>query len=156
MAQDLFEFIENLFIKKTIVTSKNDFREQYMAVKFLSLSPVTFIVADEANRLMAKIPPWATNMYLFVNAPHRRPPKMAYPKKGDPTEKTYPKEVLEKVANKYCCTIDNATQILKILNKQDPTLLEAFGVELTEEKADKENDGKNKNRRLPKQRGKAR
>lgn len=155
MAQELFEFIENLFIKKVAVNSKNDFREQYMTIKFLSLYPGTFIVADEANRLMTKIPPWATNIYLFVNTPHKRPPKMVYPKKGECAEKTYPKEILGKLANKYCCTEENAVQILKILDRQDPSLLEVFGIEL-ERKADKENNDKNKNRRLPKQRSKTR
>ena len=98
-----------------------------MTIKFLSLYPGTFIVAAKANLLSAKIPYWATNMFLFHSIAKQRPPRLAYPKKTE-KEKTWPKEALQKVSQRYCCSSEHAVQILTIMEKQNPNILEALGV----------------------------
>jgi hypothetical protein len=121
-----------------------------MAIKFLSLYPGAFVVADEANRLMAKIPPWATNMYLFYSIDKQRPPRIAYPKKETP-KKSFPKEMLSKIMGKFCCTEEEAFQTLCILEKINPLLLEALGIDTkTKAKMKGGNNSGKKNRRISK------
>jgi hypothetical protein len=150
MVIELFEFIENLFTKRQPVDSKTVFKEQYMVTKFLSLYPGTFTVAGLANRLSCKIPGWATNMFLFHTIKKQRAPHFQYPK-GAEKEKKYPPEALQKICGKFCCSTEHAIQIIKILEKKDPQILESLGISPEGEKK----SASKKNRKLPQPRGKA-
>ena len=147
MAEDLFEFLNNLFSKGTKVDSNTNFKDQYMAVKFLSLYPGAFLVAEEANRLMGKMPGSATNLFLFHSIGKQRPPRITYPKK-DVEEKRFPKEMIHKMASRLCCSEQEAIQTLQILEKIDPLLLEDLGVDMKSKLKGKTKDVKHK--RLPK------
>lgn len=127
MQQDLFSFIDNLFRKKLTVDSKDQFREQFMTIKFLSLYPGTSAVANEANRLSAKIPAWATNMFLFHTIKKQKPPHFQYPK-GAEKEKKWPPEAIQKICSKFCCSTEHAVQILNILETKDKKILESLGI----------------------------
>lgn len=134
MATELFEAIENFFTKREPVTVISDFKDIYMAVKFLSLHPASFFEAAEANRLSTKIPNWATSCYLFHTIPKGRQPRINYPKKD--SEKLWPKELIEAVCNHFHCKEHHANQIIGILNKQDPSIIESLGVEVKKSGSD--------------------
>jgi hypothetical protein len=127
MSTDLFEFIENCFTKDEPVLPDTGFKDIYMAIKFLSLYPGTFIIAQEANRFATKIPNWAVACYLYHSIPKGRPPKFAYPKAP---EREWPKEILSAVIKNFNCSPDHAGQIIAILNKKDPAIIESMGVEV--------------------------
>jgi len=148
MATELFPFLENLFRKSQVIDSKYDFKETYMAIKFLSLYPGTSDLANEANRLSCKLPGWAVNMFLFFSIPKQKPPHFQYPKKEE-SQKKWPKEAILKIAQKYCCSTEHAIQYLNILEKKDPGILESLGIP---PEGEKKNGGKD--RKLPKQKRK--
>lgn len=127
MQFDLFQFIDNLFQKKELIDSKVPYKETYMTIKFLSLYPGTFMTAAEANLLSAKIPYWATNMFLFNTVAKQRAPRMAYPKKEN-KGKVWPTEAIQKVTRRYCCSTEHATQILSIMERRNPNVLESLGI----------------------------
>lgn len=124
----LFDFVENCFNKQTPIASSFQFKEVYMAIKFLSLHPSSFLDAVEANRLSMNLPDWATCMFLFHSVPKGRAPKIIYPKKNKSEE--WPKELVEKVVEHFLCSSDHAIQILSILKKQNPSAIESMGVEV--------------------------
>jgi hypothetical protein len=126
-ADQLFDFLENLFKKKVPVTPNTPFKDQYMAVKFLSLYPGTFMEAVEANRFSTKIPGWATNCFLYATVRKQRAPRFHYPKNEDKA-KQWPKEAIKKVSGKFCCSDFHASQILDIMEKQNPKVLDVLGV----------------------------
>jgi len=128
MATELFEAIENFFTKRDPVTTATDFKEIYMAIKFLSLHPSSFSAAVEANRLSTKIPNWATNCFLFYSIPKGKQPRIAYPKSEK--ENIWPKELIDKVCENFQCAPHHACQIIEILNKIDPLIIESMGVEV--------------------------
>lgn len=127
MPTELFPFLENLFTKREPITSKTQFKETFMAIKFLSLYPGSFSLAVKANCLMMKLPDWAINSFLFQLTPKQRPPRLHYPK-GAEKQKTWPKEALHKIIQKYCCSEDHAVQILNILSLKDDKILETIGI----------------------------
>lgn len=127
MQFDLFQFIDNLFQKKELINSKVPYKETFMTIKFLSLYPGTFITAVEANRLSAKIPYWATNMFLFNNVEKQRAPRFSYPKK-EVKGKAWPAEAVQKITRRYCCSTEHAAQILSIMERNNPNVLESLGI----------------------------
>jgi hypothetical protein len=145
MPLDLFGFIENLFSKKQFIDSREPYKETYMAIKFLSLYPGTFIIAAVANRLSSKIPAWATNVFLFNTIKKQRPPHFQYPKAEEKEKQKWPKEAIQKICNKFCCSEEHAIQILQILSMKDHQILESLGIGPEGEKK----SGNKKNRRVP-------
>ena len=146
MQLDLFQFINNLFDKKVNIDSRNPFKETYMTIKFLSLYPGTFTIANLANRLSRKIPIWATNCFLFYTVPKQKPPRIHYPKGEEKENDSLPPEATNKICQRFCCSAEHAKQILKILKKDSPDILLSLGVD--------QNGGKNsgkKNSRFSKQ-----
>lgn len=123
----LFEFIDNLFTKQKPITSEDDFRETYMALKFLSLYPGTFATAVKANQLAAEIPSWAINLFLFHTIEKQKAHRFEYPKKN--TKEIWPKSAIQKVAQQNCCSPLHAEQILSIMAKQKGFSLEIIGIE---------------------------
>jgi hypothetical protein len=128
MALDLFSFIENLFNKKTYIDSTNPFKESYMTIKFLSLYPGTFTLATQANRLSMKMPYWATNAFLFHSIKKQRAVKISYPKGAETKEKKWPPEAIEKISRQCCCSVEYSIQMLRILESQNPLILESLGI----------------------------
>ena len=124
MGENLFDFIENLFVKREPVNSQTVFKEQYMTIKFLSLYPGTFFIAEEANRLMTGIPGWGVNCFLFANIQKGKPPRFEYPKKQQ--QKTLDKKVISKLCEHFCCGEQNAIEIASILEREDPSALEGL------------------------------
>lgn len=124
---ELFEFIENLFTKAQIVDSSVPFKETYMAVKFLSLYPGTFDISIEANRLLTKCPNWVVNVFLFHSIKKQKTPRFHYPKKED-TQKKWPKEAIQKISRKFCCSEFHSVQILNILSLKHDKILEDLGI----------------------------
>lgn len=135
MTTELFPFIENAFTKGELITSKTDFKEIYMAIKFLSLHPGSFFAAEEANRLSTKLPNWATACYLFYSTPKARAPKITYPKSAK--DKQWPKELLEVIMKNFYCPEHHAIQIASILNKKDPSIIASMGVEVKKTDGDR-------------------
>lgn len=127
MPVDLFQFINNLFSKKETVTSRTEFKETYMTIRFLSLYPKTFFLAKKANELSSKIPNWATNLFLFHTIKKQDPPWIKYPK-GAESQKQWPKEAIDKIMKKLCCSQEHAIQTLNILSSKDSDLLESLGI----------------------------
>lgn len=121
MQRDLFSFIENLFTKEEAVTTKTEFKESFMVIKFLSLYPATFIVAAEANKLLAKLPNWAVACYLFGCIEKDRKPKFIYPKAENKSQ--FKEIVIKEIAQKFCCSKNHAEQIANILQKEKPEMI---------------------------------
>ena len=141
-ATELFPFLENLFNKRKFIDSKESFKEQYMAIKFLSLYPGTFSLAAEANRLSSKVPGWAVNALLFHSIKKQRPPRFQYPK-GEEKTKTWPKEAVQKIARHLCCSEAHAIQTINIISQQNVNILESLGLSA---EGEKKRAAKNKNR----------
>lgn len=133
MQKDLFQFLSNTFEKREVETPTTcDKGEFYMVVKYLSLYPDTFFVSDDANRLMAKIPPWATGCFLYHSVDKQNPaPFIKYPKKDKKESKEDKKqtELLKKVSAYFCCSLVHAEQIITILEKKHNNVYHLFGME---------------------------
>lgn len=142
MANDLFETIENIFTKHEPVTTETDFKDMYMAIKFLSLHPASFYAAEEANRLSTKLPNGAVLCYLHGVVPKSRQPRFNYPKADKETG--FAKELVEAVISNFYCSKHHAVQIINILNKIDPMIIESLGVEVKKRDSDNRKVSKQK------------
>ena len=125
---ELFPFLNNLYDKKIPIRDV-EFKEHFMAIKFLSLYPGTFTLAMIANQLCGKIPGDMLSAFLFHSIPKQRAPKFAYPK-GAEKEKVWPEEAIRKVSNQFCCSAEHAIQTLNILEvQQSENILETLGID---------------------------
>ena len=123
---DLFEVINNMFTKEESVNSTTEFKESYMTNRFLSMLPDTFLVAVEANRLSRNLPQWATGAYIFNSIPkHKRAPRMNYIRR--PLQYAH-QEALKKIGQFFCCDINKAFQIKKILEVNEIDTHKMFGL----------------------------
>lgn len=128
MPEDIFPILNNFFTKEQSARNMPLRNNGYMIIKFLSLYPVTFNVADKANKLSTKIPEWAVNYFLFYSIPRQRVPRATYPK-STAKEKQWDKILMAKVMQVFNCGMDHAGQILNILSGIDKNIIETFGVE---------------------------
>ncbi len=119
---ELFDFVKNLFTKDKAVRS-NEHQPPphtlFVVNRFLGYNASSFFAADEASRLMAKVPDWATACVLYHRVPlKKRAPYIDYLKKE---KETYPKEkeaAITKLGEIYCCRPAHAEQILALLEAQ--------------------------------------
>jgi hypothetical protein len=123
---ELFEFINNAYLKKENITSKTGFKDVYMANRFLSMNPSSFLDSWEANNIIFKIPVWAGSCLLYHAIKRRKKaPRNDYIK----AEKVnLDKSLVDIISNYLCCSNKHAKETLVLLNKIGVDVRVMFGI----------------------------
>lgn len=102
-------------VKALYTGNKIDLQSPYMVNRILSFLPDTFIISQEVNNYLSKLPAWAVQaIYKACIKPHHSTPYIPYQK-----VMRY-KDVLltEKIATHLCCSSTHARQTIELLRLQ--------------------------------------
>lgn len=131
---DIFNFIENAFVKRQPVKSSvrqlDDTESYYMVNRWLSMTPLGLSTAWTSS-LFASIPRWGTGCLIYnrIRKQKAAPPLNYIKKNKDGKGKDSSKEeVMKKVMVHYHCSRIHAEQILKIYEINNKNVYNCFGV----------------------------
>ena len=112
----LFDQIQNLYEKDTVVTTETKPESIYMTNRFLSLSIRGFLAASECNE--SKMPEWAKMPFLYYSIKKQPRPRITYPKAETITISARRKRAIQRVCDKFGVKEYHGIQILMLLEQQ--------------------------------------
>ena len=129
---DIFNFIENTFLKRQPVKSKerqlDDTESYYMACRWLSMAPLGLSTAWSASRL-SMIPRWGLGCLIYHRIKKQKSsPPLNYIKKTKESKTASKEEIMKKIMIHYHCSRTHAEQILKIYEVNNKNIYNCFGV----------------------------
>lgn len=126
--RELFDFLDNLFMKFERVNFTTIVPELFVVGKFLASHPKGFPLARLCSFWMGKVPAWVVACMLFHVAPKlRAAPRMYYAK--DKIVKDGDGELVGAIARALNYSDAGARQILSLLGRQGVSVKEIFGRE---------------------------